>query len=79
MTQHTPDFAALKERARNMSKDALLYSIRDCSNAADMADRLELAGMRVLKTGGFYRDEISVYARELRTRVDGWQCHQDNE
>lgn len=78
MTQRTPDFAALKERARRMSTDALLYSIRDCSNAAVMADKLEIAGLRVLKTAGFYRDEISVYAHELRTRADGWQRHQDN-
>lgn len=68
MTQTTPNFADLAARARKMSVPALIYSRRDAAEAARAADALELAGCRVLKTGGYYRDEASVYARELDRR-----------
>ena len=67
-TQHTPDFAALTEIARGMTNDALRYSRKDANEAAEMADDLERAGCRVLKTGGYYRDEAGVYGAEMRRR-----------
>ena len=67
-TQHTPDFALLTEIARGMTNDALRYSRKDANEAADAADALERAGCRVLKTGGFYRDEAGVYATEMKRR-----------
>ena len=67
-TQHTPDFALLNEIARGMTNEALRYSRKDANEAADAADALERAGCRVLKTGGFYRDEAGVYAAEMKRR-----------
>ena len=64
----TPNFAELKRRARGMTDDALLWSANDASEAAEMAEDLERAGCRVSKTGGYYRDEASVYRTELRRR-----------
>lgn len=66
--QTTPDFAALKTRARAMTVDSLRYAREDCHAATEAAEALEAAGCRVLKTGGYYRDEGSVYAQELRRR-----------
>ena len=66
--QHTPDFALLTEIARGMTNAALFYSRKDANEAADAADALERAGCRVLKTGGFYRDEAGVYAAEIKRR-----------
>ncbi len=68
-TQSTPDFAALATRAATMSLTALRYSADDCAKAAEAADALERAGCRVLKTGGYYRDEASVYRAEIRART----------
>lgn len=67
-TQTTPDFAALRTRARNMTDAALVYSATDAAEAAEAAEALERAGCRVLKTGGYYRDEATVYRAELRRR-----------
>lgn len=67
-TQHTPDFAALTERARNMTNDALRYSRKDANEAAKAADELDRAGYKVLKSGGYYRDEAGVYGAEMRRR-----------
>mgnify|MGYP003152237803 CR=1 FL=1 len=67
-TQQTPDFALLNENARGMTNDALRYSRKDANEAADAADALERAGCRVLKTGGFYRDEAGIYAAEMKRR-----------
>lgn len=61
------DFAALEERARGMSPEALhgaLADIRETLPHADAMDR-ELGGDR----GGRYRDEASVYRRELARRA----------
>lgn len=63
-----PNFAELKRRARGMTDAALLWSANDASEAAEMAEDLERAGCRVSKTGGYYRDEASVYRTELRRR-----------
>ena len=67
-TQTTPDFADLIRRARKMTDAALQYSADDASGAADMAEKLELAGCRVQKSGGYYRDEAGIYRTELRRR-----------
>lgn len=68
MTQTTPDFTALRRRARKMTDAALLWSANDAAEAAEMAEELERAGNPVSKTGGYYRDEASVYRAELRRR-----------
>lgn len=57
-----------KRRARGMTIEALLWSAQDASEAADMAEALERAGCRVSKSGGYYRDEASVYRAEIRRR-----------
>lgn len=67
--QHTPDFSAIEDRARQMTDSALAWSRQDANGAAEAADALELAGCRVLKTGGWYRDEAGVYAAEIRRRA----------
>lgn len=69
-TQTTPDFETLTKRARKMSDAALQYSADDASDAAEMAENLERAGCRVSKSGGFYRDEATVYRTELRRRTE---------
>lgn len=67
-TQTTPDFAALKTRAGRMSIAELEYAAKDAFEAAQCAEALEAAKCYVSKTGGFYRDEASVYRTELRIR-----------
>jgi len=67
-TQQTPDFAALTARARTMTFDALEWSANDAWEAAQAAEELEAAGYAVAKTGGYYRDEASVYRTELIRR-----------
>jgi hypothetical protein len=66
--QQTPDFSALKIRARKMSQEALVWNANDASEAAEMAEGLERAGCRTSKSGGYYRDEAGVYRTELRIR-----------
>lgn len=68
--QQTPDFAALRRYARSMSPAALAFARQDCWEAAQAAEELERAGCRVSKTGGYYRDEGTVYAAELRRRAN---------
>jgi len=67
-TQTTPDFGSLKTRARSMSDAALVYSYTDANFAAEMAEEFERQGLAVLKTGGYYRDEASVYLAEMKQR-----------
>lgn len=65
----TPDFDALRRRARGMTDDALAWSADDAASAAEHAEALERAGVPITgKTGGFYRDEAGVYRAELRRR-----------
>ena len=62
------DFAETKRRAKAMSMEALLYSANDAAEAAIMAEALERAGCPVSKSGGYYRDEASVYRAEIARR-----------
>lgn len=67
-TQHTPDFDAIRARAREMTEQALLWSIQDCYEAAGWASEIEKAGCRVGKTEGYYTDEAAIYRAELNRR-----------
>jgi hypothetical protein len=51
-----------------MSVESLLWSAQDAHEAALMAESLEASGCRIQKTGGYYRDEASVYRTEIRNR-----------
>ena len=62
------DFAETKRRAKGMTLEALLYSANDAAEAAIMAEALERAGCPVSKSGGYYRDEASVYRAEIARR-----------
>lgn len=66
--QTTINFDETKKRARRMTDAALIWSANDAAEAAEMAEELERAGCPVQKTGGYYRDEASVYRTELRRR-----------
>ena len=66
--QSTPDFALLTEKASGMTNAELMWSRQDAASAAEHADALERAGCRVMKTGGYYRDEAGVYGAEMRRR-----------
>jgi hypothetical protein len=69
MKQSEIDWAEMKRRAKLMTTEALHYARQDCYEAALAAEDLEAAGCRVSKTGGYYRDEASVYATEQRRRA----------
>lgn len=62
------DTTTVARRAHAMSDAALRFSRKDANEAAHAADALELAGCRVTKDGGYYRDEATVYAAELKRR-----------
>jgi hypothetical protein len=66
--QQQVDFDALTRRARTLSIESLQWSAKDALEAAYMAEDLEKAGCRVSKSGGYYRDEATVYRTELRRR-----------
>lgn len=68
MKQAQLNTADVARRARAMSDSALRFSRQDANEAADATETLERAGCRVSKTGGFYRDEATVYAAELKRR-----------
>jgi hypothetical protein len=63
------DWDTVKDRAGRMTDEALRGAIRDCHDAADMAWELEKAGNPVIKTQGYYHDELSVYRHELADRA----------
>ena len=67
--QSTIDTATVRRRARRMDVESLEWSANDASEAAEMAERLEREGMRVQKTGGYYRDEATEYRAELARRI----------
>ena len=61
------DWAAVAERARGMSNEALHFAILDCQKTLPSADARELAGDGG-KGGGYYRDEIWIYRTEQERR-----------
>ena len=65
------DWDEIKRRAQGMTLAALRWSAEDAYQASLAADRLEAAGCRVDKTGGYYLDEASVYRAEIRRREMG--------
>lgn len=64
MTKHATaaDFARWEDRAVTMSDAALLYSIRDCGEAARAVDAHDAIA------AGRYRDEMAAYQMELNKR-----------
>lgn len=60
------DWKHYEKIARSMPLEQLLYSIRDCANAAQQLKGV--FGSGACKGEGFYLDEYSVYAKELRRR-----------
>lgn len=60
------DFTAAEEKAKNLSVESLWYAIFDIRKTLPLAD----AADREYGTndGGYYRDEASVYHRELVRR-----------
>lgn len=67
--QHTIDTEATAARARKMDLAALRWNAQDAHEAALAAEEMERAGCSVSKTGGFYRDEATVYRAELARRL----------
>jgi hypothetical protein len=63
------DFKFAATKAKLMTDAGLVWSANDCVKAAEAADAMELAGCRVSKTGGYYRDEAGVYRAELAKRA----------
>lgn len=64
----SPDWEALAERAAKMTLQQLMGACADAHKAAKAADELERQNCCYGKTGGYYRDEISVYFAEIRKR-----------
>lgn len=62
------DWASTEDRAREMSNAEIHYALLDIQKTLAAADRLdrELGGDR----GGYYRDEASVYHREIARRLE---------
>lgn len=61
------DWNLIEEKARGMDLAGLHYALLDIQKTLPLADRLdrELGGDR----GGKYRDEASVYRREMARRA----------
>ena len=60
-TQHTIDTATVTRKAKAMDIAALEWNANDAHEAALAAEELERAGCHVSKSGGFYRDEATLY------------------
>lgn len=58
------NFAALEKKARRMDEASLRWSIADATQAAVNAE--ELGSPKA----GYYRDEVHVYAAELKRRQE---------
>jgi hypothetical protein len=56
------DFTAWAERAKGMTVAALLYTVNDCRQAAEV-----MRGWNPIKEG-FYMDQASTYGMELNRR-----------
>lgn len=66
MNGNAIDWNALESRAAEMSTDAIRYAIADIHKTLPFADDMDrLDGQ---DRGGRYRDEASIYWRELRRR-----------
>ena len=63
------NWEAAKERSQGMTDEELRGAIRDCHEAGDAAWALERTNNPVIKTQGYYHDELSVYRRELADRA----------
>lgn len=57
------DFSRWAELAKDMSDEALLYTIQDCRQAAQA-----MAGWNPSREG-YYLDQLSTYAQELSRRA----------
>jgi hypothetical protein len=57
-----------KERAKGMTDDELRGAIKDAFDAGLAAWELERTNNPVIKTQGYYHDEISVYRHEIAER-----------
>jgi len=71
--QRNPDWNDLEKRARKMSDEALAYSANDAMEAAECAEAIEREGIperSCAKSGGYYRDEATIYRTELRKRAN---------
>ncbi|TXH14532.1 MAG: hypothetical protein E6R03_09085 [Hyphomicrobiaceae bacterium] len=62
------DWNSCRDRASHMSREELIYAISDCYSAAKSARLMEAFGGKVLKSEGYYMDELSVYRQELNSR-----------
>lgn len=62
------NWTEIERRAKLMTVESLTFAADDAVQAAFAAEDLEKAGCRVSKSGGYYRDEASVYRTELRRR-----------
>jgi hypothetical protein len=64
------DWTAMEAKAAGMTAAQLHYAILDCVKAAENADKLDRAGLTGFegKSGGYYRDECSVYRRAMAAR-----------
>ena len=63
------NFQETERRARKMTDEALAWSRSDCMEAGRAAFALAEAGCMVSKDQGYYTDEASVYAAEMRRRA----------
>ena len=62
----TIDWKATEEKAARMTGDELFGALADIRNTLDKADALDRENGT--DNGGYYRDESSVYWRELQKR-----------
>ncbi len=62
------DWNAVADLARGMSVEQINYAIADILETLPNSDAFDRAdgGNR----GGYYRDELSIYRKELKTRLD---------
>lgn len=60
------DWAAIEEKAKGMTTQALHYAILDIQKTLPSADALDRETGE--DRGGYYRDEASIYHRELAKR-----------
>ena len=64
----TIDWERTEERAKQMTKEQLEGALRDIRATLPYADEMDLVN-DTTTCGGYYRDEASVYYRELAERA----------